>query len=107
MLSQMQRMIVTGGHEMVSRFLPQVRRLLQGSSAGSSRYDFDATEELTTPKEVRIEAYKLLINMAAFVPVDFSMQMLVNDITEMTSPDFNIVNQALLAAFNLPHTVAS
>ena len=35
------------------------------------------------------------------------MQMLVNDITEMTSPDFNIVNQALLAVFHLPHQAAA
>ena len=51
---------------------------------------------------MRTEAYKLLIQMKSFFPVTFPLQMLVQDVTETENPDFNLINQALLAVFHLP-----
>jgi hypothetical protein len=67
-------------------------KLLKGNSFSQSGYEFDASEEYTASKEVRIEAYKLLIAMSSYVPVDFPLQMLVADVTDMNDPDFNLVN---------------
>jgi hypothetical protein len=65
-------MVSTGGQEMVVRLLPQVSRLLQGNVSKSS-YDFDASDELDVSKEVRVEAYKLMIEMAAYTSVTFPL----------------------------------
>ncbi len=62
-------MVSTGGQEMVVRMLPQVSRLLQGSGTKQSGYNFDESDEFDVSKEVRIEAYKLMIEMAAYAPV--------------------------------------
>lgn len=94
-------MVSTGGQEMVVRILPQVSRLLQGSSSKQSGYEFDANDELAVSKEVRVEAYKLMIEMAAFAPVEFPLPMLVADVTD-ASIDLDLMNQALLAVFRLP-----
>ena len=68
-LSQLQKMVSTGGQEMVVRMLRQVSRLLQGSGTKQLGYNFDESDEFDVSKEVRIEAYKLMIEMAAYAPV--------------------------------------
>jgi hypothetical protein len=65
-------MVSTGGQEMVVRLLPQVSRLLQ-DNVSKSNYDFDASDELVVSKEVRVEAYKLMIEMAAYTSVTFPL----------------------------------
>ena len=57
---------------MVVRLLPQVSRLLQ-DNVSKSNYDFDASDELVVSKEVRVEAYKLMIEMAAYTSVTFPL----------------------------------
>lgn len=66
-------------------------RLLQGGGSKQSGYEFDATDELTVSKEVRVEAYKLMIEMAAYAPVDFPLTMLVADVTDASS-DLELIN---------------
>lgn len=43
--------------------------LLSGRLSEEQSYDFDASDQCTTPKEVRLEAYKLLNLLADFVLV--------------------------------------
>lgn len=68
-LSQLQKIVSTGGKEMVVRMLPQVSRLLQGSGTKQLGYNCDESDEFDVSKDVRIEAYKLMIEMAAYAPV--------------------------------------
>ena len=95
-------MLATGGQQMVARLMPQVMTLLQGSDGKQNSYDFDPNEDWKGSKEVRTEAYKLLIEMTTFFPVIFPLAMLVQDVTETDSPDFKLMNQAFLAIFHLP-----